>query len=356
MAVTGMMTLSIVFRIPTIISLNRWTPINKSSLFQSRQSDQQIQGQKLRLRNLQRVIGLNRQVVKQPSLISRKLRQNSSIITSGLQFHRNTVLPRNDMNRGQKKANIRKNGQMLVSAPFVLTDKFQPVILGNKSRQLQFVRLRKLLQETSFERIKKTSDEDREKFQLHWFNFRHGPFNLTNRFSIPTKINRTNLITAAPSLLSNGNNFDLESKNFKSFTDNEFHLEFHKTVTLPTNDTSSTLIKLPNKEQSQQHSEHVAFQNKKQNLTVTQSISLQEVQLEKAHRSSPFTLQPPSPTKVMFDSNLSNSSLSNAGPPGFAPPNDEIIAQLNGAQNFHDLAKLMKLQQNFSRNSMNDSN
>lgn len=69
------------------------------------------------------------------------------------------------------------------------------------------------------------------------------------------------------------------------------------------------------------------------------------------HTSPSFTVQPSLSTTPMLSSttpSLSKSSSRSIGPPGFSPPNDEIIEQLNSAQNFHILAQAMKLKRNFS--------
>ncbi|VDN87610.1 unnamed protein product, partial [Brugia pahangi] len=52
-------------------------------------------------------------------------------------------------------------------------------------------------------------------------------------------------------------------------------------------------------------------------------------------------------------SGLPQSLSVGAAPPGFLPPNDEVVAQLNDAQNFRALAKLMQLKQHFTRDSTN---
>uniref|UniRef100_A0A0R3RL00 TORC_N domain-containing protein n=1 Tax=Elaeophora elaphi TaxID=1147741 RepID=A0A0R3RL00_9BILA len=70
---------------------------------------------------------------------------------------------------------------------------------------------------------------------------------------------------------------------------------------------------------------------------------------------SSFTESLPSsfPAASTLDSSLSQSLPSSIGPPGFSPPNDEVIAQLNDAQNFLALAELMELKQHISRSDTN---
>ncbi|OZC07075.1 hypothetical protein X798_05935 [Onchocerca flexuosa] len=48
---------------------------------------------------------------------------------------------------------------------------------------------------------------------------------------------------------------------------------------------------------------------------------------------------------------LTQKSSNRIGPPGFSPPNDEIIKELNDAQNFLDLAESMHLKQLFKINN-----
>ncbi|CAG9538230.1 unnamed protein product [Cercopithifilaria johnstoni] len=283
--------------------------------FQSRQSGQ-IQRPKLQLRNSQQIGGLNRQLVKKPSSISKKLLQSSTIIiNNGLRLQR------------------------------------------NKSGQLQFVRLRKLLGQIPSERIKKISDEKKIQLQLQPFSFKDGPFNFTNRFEVTTKADTISHLlhfttTTLPLSSLNSSNFDLESKNLKIFTSTEFPLEFLNETILSANDRNNTL---PSEEQSQQRPQHIIiFENEKQNSTVTESTPLPTVAVAEAHHtSSPFIVQPSLPIAPISESKFSKSLPSNAEPPGIVPPSDQIIEQLNDAQNFRVLAELMELKRDFNRNDTN---
>ncbi|EFO24951.1 hypothetical protein LOAG_03534 [Loa loa] len=272
-------------------------------------------------------------------------------------------------------ANVRKNGQLpLVSVPFILTDKFQPIILRNKLGQSQFVRPRKLIGKTSSEGMKKILDQERTRFQLQWFNFRHRPFNFSNQLPMIMKIDATSHLlslttTGSPiaPLLQNKNNFDLESRDLKLFGRNKFRSKFLQEVPLTTVDIfgvkSSTPRTMALEQQSQQETQHVIFQNVEQTsasqffelkilIKVTGSVLPTTITVVEVHTSPPFTVQSSLPVAQLVPS-LSQSLSSSAAPPGFSPPNDEVVAQLNDAQNFHALAELMQLRRHFSRNGTN---
>lgn len=60
--------------------------------------------------------------------------------------------------------------------------------------------------------------------------------------------------------------------------------------------------------------------------------------------------QPPSPAQIASSGAAfapANAPQASVGAPGFLPPNDEVIAQLNNAQNFLAVAESMQLRRRF---------
>nr|CDP99524.1 Bm7023, isoform a [Brugia malayi] len=260
-------------RIPSIISLNPRSPINRKSTIQSQQPGQLLQRQKMQLRNFQRIIGLNHQVTKQPVSINKKFRENFATANFNSKvFQRNTTRTSvENVNTNERRGNIRKNAQpLLISTPTTLNDQFQLITLRNKSKQPQFVRLRKLHGQTFSGKMKKILDQEQIQLPLQWSNFRHRLFNSSNQLlPFVLEMNTTNRLlhlttTKAPEppLIQFEKNFDLESKQLKLINHNEFH---QQTATLTTiaifDDKSSATKVLP----FEQQSHHVTFQNVKQN-------------------------------------------------------------------------------------------
>uniref|UniRef100_A0A1I8ETC9 Uncharacterized protein n=1 Tax=Wuchereria bancrofti TaxID=6293 RepID=A0A1I8ETC9_WUCBA len=255
---------------------------------QSQRSGQQFQEQKSQWRNFQRIIGLNRQVTKQPSSINKKFQENSATAFNSkmlqsnnlekfpFKIRRNTTRTRvENVDTNERKGNIRKNARsLLISTPSTLSDRFQRITLRNKSKQPQFVRLRKLHGRTFSGKMEEIPDQKQTRLSMQRTNFRHRLFNFSNQLPLIVKMNTTSRLlflttTIAPEapLIEIEKNFDLENKQLKSIKHNEFHTETHQqilpltTIIAIFDDKNSATKAIPFEQQSQ----HVPFQNVKQN-------------------------------------------------------------------------------------------
>uniref|UniRef100_A0A915PMN0 Uncharacterized protein n=1 Tax=Setaria digitata TaxID=48799 RepID=A0A915PMN0_9BILA len=249
-------------------------------------------------------------ILQRPPVINRKFEQNSKTRITGFEFPRSAkLMPRREHTDGaQKKAGLQRNRQLaFIPGPVMLSDKFQQANIRNKSVESQFVRLRKLL---GF-----TSDKKSAQLPVQWFTFPHGLLNFSNRLSTAVNIGaasqRQLLTTTAASILQNKKNSDKKDDNPRFGT------------------------MLPRQQQLQQETQLVAVQKMRQISTVSKPTA----------PLATFTEQP-SPESS------SSQGVSLPGPPGFLPPSDEVIAQLNGAQNFRALAESIQLGRHFK----NDTN
>ncbi|VDM15911.1 unnamed protein product, partial [Wuchereria bancrofti] len=119
----------------------------------------------------------------------------------------------------------------------------------------------------------------------------------------------TTIAPEAP-LIEIEKNFDLENKQLKSIKHNEFHTETHQqilpltTIIAIFDDKNSATKAIPFEQQSQ----HVPFQNVKQNSEVIESIPPPTKTVPEAHTLPPFTTHSSLPI-AQPDSNLSLSAV-----------------------------------------------
>ncbi|EJW75702.1 hypothetical protein WUBG_13389, partial [Wuchereria bancrofti] len=79
-----------------------------------------------------------------------------------------------NVDTNERKGNIRKNARsLLISTPSTLSDRFQRITLRNKSKQPQFVRLRKLHGRTFSGKMEEIPDQKQTRLSMQRTNFRH---------------------------------------------------------------------------------------------------------------------------------------------------------------------------------------
>uniref|UniRef100_A0A8R1XR82 Uncharacterized protein n=1 Tax=Onchocerca volvulus TaxID=6282 RepID=A0A8R1XR82_ONCVO len=161
---------------------------------------------------------------------------------------------------------------------------------------------------------------NRKDGQFRRQNFRSGQSNFSNKLSLAIKVAATSqlllLTTAATPPSQDKSNFGLETNDLRSSFPDDFSTIFGQQKFITTN--------------------------------VGENVSSPTIEKLET-QTSPIVVKPlPSPAE---HTNSEQNSPSSIGPPGFLPPNDEIIKELNDAQNFLDLAESLHLKRMFKNNN-----